>query len=82
MVRVASIPFISGMLMSIRTSAGLSSSSSATASLPLAASPTNSNSAARFSTAFMAALKWCLVVDDQDGEPIAHPFILSRRRLS
>ncbi len=55
MVRVASIPFISGMLMSIRTRAGLSSSSRATASLPLAASPTSSNSAVRFSTAFMAA---------------------------
>src|ERR1700722_18647356 len=43
------------MLMSISTSEGLSSSSRETASLPFAASPTNSNSAVRFSTAFMAA---------------------------
>src|SRR5258708_4721397 len=55
MVRAASIPFISGMLMSIRTSAGLSSSSRETASFPFAASPTSSNSVVRFSTAFMAA---------------------------
>ena len=55
MVRVASIPFISGMLMSMSTRAGLSASSSEIASLPFAASPTSSNSAARLRTAFMAA---------------------------
>ena len=54
MRRVASIPFISGMLMSIRTSAGLSSSAMAMASDPLAASPASSNSGERRRTAFMA----------------------------
>ncbi len=54
MRRVASIPFISGMLMSINTNAGCSSSANAMASAPLAASPARSNSGERRRTAFMA----------------------------
>src|ERR1700722_16245000 len=75
MVRVASIPFISGMLMSIRTSAGLSSSSRKTASLPFAASPTSSNSKVRFSTAFMAALNgaWSSTMRTE-GRSLTCPF--------
>ena len=53
--RVASIPFISGMLMSISTRAGCSLSTSSIASGPLAASPASSNPSIRRSTAFAAS---------------------------
>src|SRR5713101_3420426 len=54
MRRVASIPFISGMLMSIRTSAGCSASTSSIASGPVDASPASSKQSIRRSTAWPA----------------------------
>src|ERR1017187_2801496 len=52
--RVASIPLISGMLISISTRAGCSLSTSSIASRPLAASPTSSKASLRRRTAFAA----------------------------
>jgi len=57
MRRVASMPFMSGILMSISTSAGCSSSTSAVASGPLDASPASWKHATRLSTAFTAERK-------------------------
>ena len=55
--RVASMPFICGMLMSISTSSGCSWSTSSIASWPLLASPASSNPARRRRTAFAASRK-------------------------
>ena len=78
-MRVASIPFISGMLMSIKTNAGLSSCSSDTASVPFAASPTSSNSEVRFSTALIAARKGAWSSTMRTGSRSPTSSIVARR---
>ncbi len=55
--RVASTPFIPGMLMSMSTRAGSSSAAMATASSPLVASPTRAKPSIRRTTALAAERK-------------------------
>ena len=66
MWRVASRPFITGMLTSIRTTSGLSSRAFSTASTPLAASPTTTQSE-RLEKRDDSPANNFMVIDDQDA---------------
>src|SRR6266567_528244 len=73
--RVASIPVISGMLMSISTRAGCSRSTSSIASGPLDASPANSKPSSRRSTARAAERNgaWSSTTSTERGVPGGRP---------
>src|SRR4029453_883679 len=79
MRRLASIPLMPGMLMSMRTRAGASSPASARACSPLSASPTVSNSGVAASTARAARRNgaWSSTIKTRTGVPTP---ALSRRR--